>query len=802
MTNATIVLTKQPPHLKYKADINYIGYLKPMLSAIPNTFVIDEEIQYLVQLTQYCKQKNVSKIISTSPHLLWKLLEKDWPANLKKRPAISDYAGSVFDVPGIPGGEIVFIHPLRQLITKPEARFTCERFISKITSPHKWHEPTPFEFTTCNTVERLNEALSFLTQCKLIAVDIETVRQHASISCVGYTGALVDNRGNVETRSFVVPFTSTFNLVYIRRINALAVAKIFQNGKYDNAYFLRFNAPVTNWIWDTAHLFHSWYSEMPKDLGFLNAFFLRKIQYWKDLSKTGDKFLYYKYNALDSWVTLNVFLIQIKQMPAWARRNYELEFPLVFPCLLSEMTGVRRDTARLLEANKTETIELAAKQKSLDTMLGTPYFNTNSGPQVKALLKVLGLGSFAQVWKDGEEKESANEIVLKKAMLAHPFGASILALILDIRGIRKNISTYLTIGDKAKEFHGYPRDGQVIEDGRILYALNPHGTNTGRLASNEHQFWCGLNFQTAPREGSYKTTIGSDPEFLFAECDLKQAESRGTANISGDSNLLAALDSGHDFHAYNASSFFGTPYALIFDDATAKILNKKLRDLAKRVNHGANYNMGALVLIDTMGLDKIYEARRLLNLPQSWTPLQIANHLLAAFHRTYPGIAGTYYPWVIRSVTETNMLISRAMHHIDRTAGINPHEYIANGDWTRYCFARPSANGSLSKRDLNTLVAHCPQSLNARTLNEAYLRVFYDLALGNEEFRLHAQIHDSILYSFKEGLHMKYCPAVKERMEIPVTIKSCDGKYRTFTVPADTKAGKDGRGAKYWSETE
>ena len=43
---------------------------------------------------------------------------------------------------------------------------------------------------------------------------------------------------------------------------------------------------------------------------------------------------------------------------------------------------------------------------------------------------------------------------------------------------------------------------------------------------------------------------------------------------------------------------------------------------------------------------------------------------------------------------------------------------------------------------------------------------------------------------------------VRERMEIPVTIKGYDDVVRTFTVPADIKAGKDGTPVKYWSETE
>ena len=82
------------------------------------------------------------------------------------------------------------------------------------------------------------------------------------------------------------------------------------------------------------------------------------------------------------------------------------------------------------------------------------------------------------------------------------------------------------------------------------------------------------------------------------------------------------------------------------------------------------------------------------------------------------------------------------------------------------------------------------------------MKVFYEIALpeaGN--FLMHAQIHDSILFSFREG--MEYLGAkVAKLMEVPVTVKGVDGKYRTFTVPAALKSGPDGKGAKYWSETE
>jgi hypothetical protein len=785
-------------------DQKYVSFLKPLTSSCPSTFVILKDVEYLAQITDYCKSKGVTKIISTNKHFLYKLLERDWPSSLsRKRPAISDYAGSVFPIPGIPGGEVVFVNPLKQCYTVPYGKFILERFVSKLTGKGGWNEPTAFSFTVCDTPESLANCFSELSKANFISIDIETLKTNAVIACVGYCGVFVDTAGSISTKCFVLPFTSTYNLAYVRKINSLPCPKIFQNGKYDNAYFLRFNCPVVNWVWDTAHLFHCWYSELPKDLGFLNAFFLRNVQYWKDLAKVGDKYLYYKYNALDCWATANVFLIQMAQMPAWAHKNYTLEFPLVFPCLLSELTGVRRSKTALAKAIAEDTAALNKAQSSLDRMLGTIYFNTNSSLQMAGLFKVLGLSSIAEISKikDGEyvDAESYGEKIIEKAMFLNPFAARILQLVLDIRGIKKNLNTYLTTGEEAKEFYAYGTDPtSPSNDGRLLYSINPHQSDTGRCVSRESAYWCGFNFQTAPRESNYKSTIAADDGFLFAECDLKQAESRDLANISGDQNLLNALDSENDFHAWNAHCFFGVPYEDIFDNAKGKAKNKPLRDLSKRTNHGAGYNMGPDVMVDTMGLKRVTLAVSLLHLPPTWKPRQVTAYLLERFHVTYKGISGVYYPWVVRSVLESSRLTSRVMHSVSRTEGIKAEDYIREGDWTRYCFGSPDKN----KRDLNAYVAHCPQSLNARTLNESYLRVFYDLALGNPEFRLYAQIHDSIFFGFKAGKHIYYCAAVKERMEIPVTILSCDKKYRTFTVPADIKAGRDGIGATHWNLTE
>ena len=91
------------------------------------------------------------------------------------------------------------------------------------------------------------------------------------------------------------------------------------------------------------------------------------------------------------------------------------------------------------------------------------------------------------------------------------------------------------------------------------------------------------------------------------------------------------------------------------------------------------------------------------------------------------------------------------------------------------------------------------------TLNRAYMKVFYEIALHpdhNRNFKLCAQIHDSILFQFRAG-HEYLAEMVAKCMQIPVTVRGYDGKDRTFTVPSAVKDGKTGNhDSRRWSDTE
>ena len=777
-------------------DKQYLSYLKPCVQGY-NVFLNLNKVTTFTEVKMFCKAKHTNKIITTSTSLLAKLLYWDKRA----APSLSNYMGSYFHIPDT-DIEVVVIPSLKQLVTVPHIRFLTSRYVSKLTSPDSWFQVTEFRFSRDNILTPANQSQHFdqLQGCFLISVDIETFKENATIRCLSYTGFYIDtDSGRLSSKSLVLPLDSEANLAIMRKWNwELRAPKVLQNGKYDISYLSRYSAPLYNYLFDTATLFHSWYSELPKDLGFLNAFFVRKAMYWKDLSETNDLYEYYKYNALDTWGTGNAFLAMLLEAPKYAIDNYMLEFPLIHPCHLCEMTGIERDTEVFAKAKSQLEFKIDSETKLLSKMLAIPegeVFNPASPPQMKSLLKILGCGDLKDT--------SASS--LKKARFRHPFNARIINMVLEIRQARKLVSTYLT----AKEdFHRLDGTGN-----RVLYALNPHGTDTARLVSKSHHFWTGVNIQQIPRGPAVKQTLKADPGWLLAEVDLEQAESRDTAYISGDETLITNVETSPDFHCANASAFFGIPFDQLFDVATGEKLNKAIRDLAKNVNHGANYLMGAGVLIETMGEANIVKAKQLLGLPKLWSYKAVAEYLLEQFHKTYPKLGEVFYPGVVDEVMRSGRLESKAWHHDWNWSGIADTDLDAAHNsyekewgevphWTRACFANPVKNKSAK----NAYVAHVPQNLNAQTLNKAFISVFYEIVMHPEHgqnIKPLAQIHDSILFEYRIGKSY-ICDMVKERMEVPITIKGYDQNIRTFVVPAGIKMGRPDTNdiATYWSETE
>lgn len=758
------------------ADKPYLARLQKHLHG-HDVWIINS-FSMLAELAIKARQQKAEWIVSTRYDILAALCKAEG-YDSREDINLYDYVGSVFNYKGL---RILIQAPLQQLVVSSSGEFIFGRMIKKITAPTGWFEPTEFNFTIADasSLESLYEKFQ---SAWAIAVDIETDPSLLVMKECGYTGLFWDATARKFTSiSFTIELTDMFMLTWIRKFNKLPAPKILQNGKYDLAYLLRYDALIDNYLWDTINLFHCYYAELPKDLGFQSAFFLRDFKYWKHESGSADSYTRLQYNGKDTWVTANVLLAWIAEAPEWAKENYLMEFPIVAPDFYLECIGIAADEEQLLAVKARKEEELARDKASLAKMVSSG-FNPNSSQQVLLLLKVLGHTSVT----------SSDEKTLQAVSYLDPLAAVLIEKILLCREKSKAISTYLN-EDKLWWGGLFGKKGEPGAKAvpRILFAANPHGTETARNSSKAHHFTAkkrpvGLQIQNITRSDSkdpldnIKSYFISDPGFLFAEADYAQAESRDTGFLSGDTALIDAVTGPRDFHGVNASAFFGVPYEEIIDttinpdgSSSHEVLNKPMRQLAKPVNHGANYNMGEAVLIATMGLKNIYNAARLLRLPPGLTAKQIASHLLAAFERTYKIVKGAWYQKVIASVLTTNKLVSPK---------VNGHS------WTRWCFKDPSK----SKPALNAYVAHPPQNLNALTLNAAFKKVFYEIQLAPEymdNFRLNAQIHDSILFQYRIG-HEYLQNEVAKRMVFPVNVTDTFGITRELVVPVDIKGGKN-----------
>lgn len=734
----------------------------------------------IMELEIQCMRARVEGVVLTNERFLEKLLyaQPDFiPPSSKKKLSLDDYQGSFLLTPRekIP---VVVLNPLLNLRTVNYAEHAAKRFISKIAQPTKWYRATEFTWSLAEPSSIQSVYARMLKGAALIGVDIETIVDDPlrRISCITFCAYYPRTH---TTESIVIPCSDSFWLAWIAKFCDLPNAKVFQNGLYDNLYLLRWGCPVRNWLHDTQHLFHSMFSEYPKRLDFIAAYAIRNIRYWKDDGKTGALEDYYRYNAMDGWATVNAYLSLLSDAAPYAIRNYLDEFPLVFPCLTSEIEGVAVDQPVFDKVAADTANEMDEREKKFTQMIAAPGFNAGSWQQKLKLFHVLGvtklkladLGLKPAEYTVISGLKDTGKASMLKAKASSSFNERILSDMTKIIEGNKLLSNYL---DKGKIWHG-----------RIHYKINPAATDTGRLNSTASSYWTGFQIQNVPRGIRIKQCVVSDPGYLLCEIDKAQSEARCVGYLAGETKLIEVVEGPHDYHAWNAQAFFGIPYETIYSDEFHKTINADVRDLSKRTNHGANYNMGANVMLDTMGPKHVSKAKVILRLQGSL--VKVCEFLLNRYAATYPKVKGLWYDSITDEVRKTGRLVSPDGH-------------------TRICFGKPWLN----KRDLNAIVAHKPQHLSVALINREFYNLwraqiygsFYKISWFDSSIehvqvpqlknrvRIKAQIHDSLFFQYD-----KRFPDIPETvrsviMDSRIPVRGADGVTRTMFIPSDIAAGK------------
>ncbi|MDP3301722.1 MAG: DNA polymerase I [Sulfuricurvum sp.] len=312
------------------------------------------------------------------------------------------------------------------------------------------------------------------------------------------------------------------------------------------------------------------------------SLFGHEMIHFKDTVKKGDSFASVaiedacRYAGEDAYITMRLYETLSKQLELKGgaeavNEAHNVEFPFTLTLLGMEREGIAVDV-NALELFKLEVAkELAMLTENIHAACGT-VFNLNSPKQLGTILfETLALPH----GKKTKTGYSTDESVLESLKDEHP----VIGMLLQYREYHKLFSTYIEpLMALAKN----------DKNSRIYTSFVQTGTATGRLSSKNP------NLQNIP----VKTALGMRIREAFVApkgkkligIDYSQIELRLLAHFSEDSVLVNAFNEGHDIHMQTAISLFGEEQA------------REKRHIAKTVNFGLLYGMGAKKLSDTLGI--------------------------------------------------------------------------------------------------------------------------------------------------------------------------------------------------------
>jgi DNA polymerase-1 len=374
--------------------------------------------------------------------------------------------------------------------------------------------------------------------------------------------------------------------------------KIGQNIKFDMLMLAQYGIELNGKLFDTMIAHYLVQPELRHGMDYLAEIYLKyRTIHYEDIVgakgknqasiRTVDLLKLCDYAAEDADITFRLKQILEQELKTNQLENlfYEIEMPLLKVLATMEQTGVRIDGAALALSSEILTSEMLNLEKEIHQMAEFE-FNVSSPMQVgEVLFDRLKLDAKAKKTKTGQY--STSEDILEKLQSKHP----IIGKILDYRGLKKLLSTYID---------ALP---QLInpKTGKVHTSFNQSVTATGRLSSTNP------NLQNIPIRDAQGKEIRKafipDADSVFLSADYSQIELRIMAHLSGDANMLAAFNSGHDIHTATAANIYKIPLSEVTTD---------MRRKAKTANFGIIYGISVFGLSDRLSIPKS-EAKELID---------------------------------------------------------------------------------------------------------------------------------------------------------------------------------------------
>jgi len=477
-------------------------------------------------------------------------------------------------------------------IAKETAReFFIEMEFTRLLDEVKERKPDIETPVNIVTDDGLDELMSKLSDCELLAVDLETTSiDSMQAEIVGVSLAAFDDAWYLP-----VGHTEGPNMDMDRTLEALkillenpAVAKVGHNIKYDAKILRRYGidtSPITSdtmiaaYVLDPGSRSYSLDKQAEIQLHHPMTSITELIGKGKKQISFADVAIEdaAKYSCDDAFTTLrleNVLRPRIDES-GMAELYNDVEIPLMTVLMDCEMHGISLDVP-FLEGLSDDFARMMADLEKSIYEAADEEFNINSPKQLGVILfEKLGLKAKRKT-KTGY---STDIDTLTRLSNKHELPA----LILDYRQLTKLKSTYI---DALPEMVN-------PETGRVHTSFNQAVAATGRLSSSDP------NLQNIP----IRTELGRQireafiaPEgYVLMSADYSQVELRIMAHMSNDPVLKEAFVNGEDVHKKTASHLFNTFPVMVTDDQ---------RRQAKTINFGVMYGMGAFSLSEQLGIKR------------------------------------------------------------------------------------------------------------------------------------------------------------------------------------------------------
>jgi DNA polymerase-1 len=380
---------------------------------------------------------------------------------------------------------------------------------------------------------------------------------------------------------------------------------------------------------------------------------------------------------------------------------YNIEFPLINVLNDMEYTGIAINKGKLAEQSVVIGSEIDKKRQEIYEETGVE-FNIDSPKQlIDVLTNKMGINL--------GKKPSTDMQTLTEISNNYPIATTIL----DYRHLTKLKNTY--IDALPKLINPYTN--------RIHTTFNQISVNTGRLSSTDP------NLQNIP----IRTNVGKEiraafitdkVNHLLLSADYSQIELRIMAYLSGDKNMINAINNDMDIHSATASAIYNYPVEQIDDE---------MRRTAKTINFGIIYGLGLFGLAQRLNISR-----------------STASAIIKDYFNKFSGIKAYIYASLekVRKLGYTETIIGRKRYFPD----INNNNHNIRATSERAAINMP-IQGSASDM-----------------IKIAMLNIFNEFNKKRFQSKMLLQVHDELLFEVPLSEMDEVKKIVKNKMETALSL--------------------------------